>query len=224
MSVSAAELYERGRVLTDRGRYVAGRRALEAARDRAEDSDLRARIAGTLSYVLTKLGSAGDAERLCLDALAIPGISAETAAILYGQLGSIEMDRGRLETAAAWLGRSIDGLAHDPVRSANMRMNRSLVSMQWGRLAEAREDLETAADDYRAADLPLDEAQARHNLGYVAMLSGDLVEALQIMQEARALLDRESSTWEAIGEGDRAEVLRDAGLTTEVAAGPRLCT
>ena len=96
-----------------------------------------------------------------------------------------------------------------------MRMNRSLVNMQWGRLDEASDDLETAASDYRAAGLDLEEAQARHNLGYVAMLSGDLVEALQIMQQARALLDRESSTWEAIGDVDRAEVLRDAGLTTD---------
>ena len=215
MTVTAEELYQRGQALSNRGSYAAGRRTLEAAARRTDDPNLRARIAGTLSYVLTKVGSAAEAERMCLDALALPGISVETAAILYGQLGSIEMDRGRLETAVAWLGRSIDGLSHDPVRSANMRLNRSLVLMQWGQLAGAREDLELAASSYREAGLDLEEAQARHNLGYVAMLSGDLVEALQIMQQARALLDRESSTWEAIGDVDRAEVLRDAGLTTD---------
>ena len=70
-------------------------------------------------------------------ALARPGISPETVAILHGQLGSIEMSRGRLDSAADWLGKSIDGLAHDPVRAANMRMNRALVNMDRGQFDAA---------------------------------------------------------------------------------------
>ena len=46
---------------------------------------------------------------------------------------------------------------------------------------------------------PSSPRQAVHNSGYVAMLEGDLVTALQTMQRVRAPLDAES---EALG-GDR---------------------
>lgn len=218
MTQTAEELYSRGVDLVNRGRYRDARRVLVRAADRAQrvgDADLGARITGTTAYLVTRTGEADEGARMVEDALAHPGLSAHTRAILHGQLGLIDVDRGYLDTATSWLDRSIDGLADDPVRCANMRMNRSLVNMYRGRFASAIDDLERAEDAYRAADLPAEADQAVHNRAYVAMLEGDLVTALTTMRGVRASLNEESDVWAAINELDHAEVLRDAGLTTE---------
>ena len=61
-------------------------------------------------------------------------------------------------------------------------------------------------------------SQAEHNHGYVSMLEGDLVRALQTMERVRAPLDSESELWAATNELDRAQALSDAGLITEAEA------
>nr|WP_179492945.1 CHAT domain-containing protein [Microbacterium immunditiarum] len=200
------------------GRHDDARAALTSAAEAAEklgDTDLRARIAGTTGYLIAQHSSAAEGERVCLEALALPGLSDESIAILHGQLGSIDMDRGRHESAERWLSKAIDGLAGSPVRAAHMRMNRSIVEMSRGRLEEAESDVLEAERIYREAGLVLDADQAAHNRGYLRMLAGDLVSALKIMQSVRGSLGDTSETSAAIGELDRAEVLREAGLTTE---------
>lgn len=218
MRVTGDQLYERGRHLATRGRYVDARRVLAAGAARAEeegDADLGARIAGTTAYVLARLGDVDAGERLCLEALEGPGLSDAAAAQLHGQLGSLALERGLLDDAAAWFDRSIEGLAGQPVRQANVRLNRSLVAMQLGRLDAAIADLEEAEQVYRGAGMVHEADLAVHNRGYVLMLGGDLVAALQTMQSVREPLDDESALWAAINEQDRAEVLREAGLVTE---------
>jgi tetratricopeptide (TPR) repeat protein len=220
-TVDGSALYRLGVDDVNAGRYVAARRTLARAAKAAEaegDADLATRIAGTTAYLLAVSSDADEGERLCREALARPGISADTIAILEGQLGSIEMSRGRLERAAEWLSRSIRGLERDPVRAANMRMNRALVAMEQGRFAAAKADLESAERAYLDAGDPLVAAQAVHNRGYVSMLEGDVVDALRTMERVRAPLDAESDLWAATNESDRAQALRDAGLVTEAEA------
>ena len=96
-----------------------------------------------------------------------------------------------------------------------MRLNRTLVDMQRGRLDVAMADLELAETAYRDAGLTDEVNLAIHNRGYTMMLAGDLVTALKTMQSVREPLDGESEVWAAINELDRAEVLREAGLVTE---------
>lgn len=218
VSSDPRDLYQRGVHLANRGRYADARRVLaRAARaaSAAGDVDLEARVTGTTAYLLAQQSDAVEGERLCREALARPGLAPETLAILHGQLGSIQMERGHLDPAADSLTRSIDGLSGDPVRAANMRMNRSMVNMRRGRLDDASADLLAAEAAYRGAALDLDADQAVHNRAYVRMLGGDLVGALRLMQGVRAPLDEESDVWAAINELDRAEVLRDAGLVGE---------
>lgn len=218
MPTDAETLYQRGVDLANMGRHDDARAVLAEAAERAQargDNDLRARIAGTTGYLIAQHSSAEEGERVCLDALALPGLSAESIAILHGQLGSIDMDRGRHESAVRWLSKAIDGLADSPVRSAHMRMNRSIVEMTRGDLDAAEADVLEAERTYREAGLALDADQAAHNRGYLRMLAGDLVTALKIMQSVRGALDGTSEMSAAIGELDRAEVLREAGLTTE---------
>ncbi len=218
MTTAAEELYLRGVDLANRGRYAQAQRVLASA-EKAEavvdDVDLQARIAGTTAYVLARLGDVDGGERLCLEALTREGLSASAVAQLQGQLGALALERGMLDDAATWLSKSIRGLAGEPVREANMRMNRSLVDMQRGHLADALADQEWAETTYRDAGLVAEANQAVHNRGYNQMLAGDLVTALRTMQSVREPLDEESDVWAAINELDHAEVLREAGLVTE---------
>lgn len=215
VTLSAEELYRRGVDHGNAGRNAAARRSLTSALARTDDPDLRARIAGTLSYIAARTGDPGGAERLCRQALAAPGVTPATAAILEGQLGLLAVGSGDWEAAVAWLDRAIGGIGEDPEHRNSMYLNRSVAHMQSGRLREARADLELAAIDFLAVGDEEALAMTRHNLGYVALLEGNLVPALELMTEARVRIEQGSAVNAAISDLDRAEVLRDAGLTTE---------
>ena len=215
VTLSAQELYRRGRAHLNAGQNAAARRALARAQERTEDPDLRARIAGSLAAVTIRQGEPETAERLIRDALAGPDVSVETAAMLHGQLGLLALERGDLDAAVSWLDRGISAIGASREHRTPMLVNRSVAHMQAGRLAAARADLELAAADYAAAGDDVERAMAVHNAGYVALLEGDLVPALALMSEARTVMERASAVNTAISDVDRAEVLRDAGLTTE---------
>lgn len=218
MGPTAGDLYERGVLQANRGRYAQARRTLASAATKAVaegDVELQARIAGTTAYVLARLGDVDSGEELCLAVLERGGLSPAAVAQLQGQLGALALERGLLDDAAAWLTKSIRGLAGAPVRQANMRLNRTLVDMQRGRLDDVMVDLDLAEAAYRDADLTDEVNLTIHNRGYTLMLAGDLVAALQTMQSVREPLDDESELWAAVNELDRAEVLREAGLVTE---------
>ena len=214
----AAAKHRRGVDLANRGRYSNARRVLASAYEAAEtagDVNLMARVAGTAAYVLARIGDVDEGERLCLEMLSLEGLDEVTVAQLHGQLGALAVERGLPDEAVEWLTKGVDGLRDEPVRRANVLMNRSLVEMDRGRLDAAQTDLEEAEAIYRAAGLSEEANQAVHNLGYLAMRRGDVLPALKLMQSVRDPLDEGSDVWAAINELDRAEVLRDAGLVTE---------
>lgn len=215
MPLSARELHQRGVDAANSRRFAQARRALAAASARTDDDDLRARIDGTLAYVLAQTGEPAEAERLSREALARPGLSAETIALANGQLGTLLMHGGRLDEADVFLTKAIDGLDEGSIQSANLLMSRSIVSMQRHRLDDCTADLQRAITAYEAHDQQEPLAEARHNLGYAALLGGDLVAALGLMTSSRPILAATSDLAAAISDLDRAEVLRDAGLTTE---------
>lgn len=212
---TAEELHGAAVDLVNRGKVAAARRMLASAAEAAVDANLRARIAGTMAYALARVGEVAEAERLCAEALRTPGLDAQTSAILAGQMGALAERSGRLDEAERWLARGIDGLREDPRAQANLRVNRSLINMQRRQLNAAAEDAAAATTTFHDLALPIDEAQARHNEGYIALLSGDLVTAMRQMGAARDYLATVSTVVAATCDVDRAEVLRDAGLTTE---------
>ncbi|KAA9107882.1 CHAT domain-containing protein [Microbacterium rhizomatis] len=215
MARTAEDLHSAAVELVNRGRVAAARRMLSRAAVATDDPNLRARIAGTWAYALSRIGELGEAERICAEALRTPGLDRHTGAILAGQMGALAERAGRLEEAERWLGRGIDGLADDPQARANLLVNRSLVNMQRRQLGRAAVDAAAATEVFRALGLTVDEAQARHNEGYIALLEGDIVTAMRQMGSAREVLAPLSAVSAAVGDADRAEVLRDAGLTTE---------
>ncbi|GAA5034832.1 CHAT domain-containing protein [Microbacterium fluvii] len=215
MTPSAADLHQRGVRLTNQRRYAEAVPLLERAAAATSDPDLAARIAGTLAYALGQLGRLAEGERMVREALDAPGIGAETAAIVAGQLASLLWNLGRLDEAQEWFALAIGGLDGTSIAGANLRMNRSILLMQRGELTAAIADLEQAYATYDAADSAADRAEAQHNLGYAALLGGDLVRAMREMAAARTVVAVVSVENAAIGDMDMAEVLRDAGLVTE---------
>ncbi|WP_336630654.1 MULTISPECIES: CHAT domain-containing protein [unclassified Microbacterium] len=218
MTPDAAAVYATARTLTDERRYRDAEDALgEAARAaRAEaDDDLLARIEGTLAYVLDQRGRPDEGERLCRETLERSGLSPHTRGVVEGQLGSILSHRGRLDDAAHWLGRAIETIPDDPHAVAVLRLNRSVVAMQRRDLTLAATDLEAAIVDFEAHGDRAAAAEARHNLGYTALLGGDLVRAMREMGDARPVIAAASAVNAAICDVDLAEALRDAGLVTD---------
>lgn len=216
MHAAPADLYADALALTNARRFGEAQEALDGAQAAAgDDIDLRARIDGTRAYVLTQLGRSAEGEATCRSALEQSGLTAHTRGVLEGQLGSILMHLGRLDEATQWLGRAIDTIPDDPIAVANLRMNRSIVAMQRRDLAAAFADLEVAVGVFEEHGSPVEVAEARHNLGYTALLGGDLVRAIREMGAARPVIAEASPANAAVCDVDMAEALRDAGLVTE---------
>ncbi|MET0781868.1 MAG: CHAT domain-containing protein [Microbacterium sp.] len=215
MSRSAGELHQAGVSLANQGRYAAALRTLQAAQELADDVNLRARIAGTLGYIRSRTGSPADGEQMCLAAMAQPGISAHTYALLAGQLGALAEQAGRYDDSERWLTQGIEALEDDSEELANLLVNRSLVNMHRRRLAAASRDAARASRIFGMLGRPIDEAQSLHNEGYMALLGGDLITAMREMSAARVTLVGVSPVFAAVCDVDRAEVLRDAGHTAE---------
>lgn len=216
--LTAAVLYQRGVDHGNAGRHAAARRALDEAADRSRDPDLSAQIAGTLAYLDSETGDSEHGIDLCNAALATPGISAHTRAILTSQLGLIAMRRGDTDAAIDWLGAAISALESDPRRLGRASLNRGDVYLQRGEVTKAEADFDVAALAFLGGNEPVEYAKARHNQGYAALLAGDIIGALRLMDEARPVLASLSPVALAICDQDRAEVLSAAGMTTEAAA------
>ena len=199
----------------NRGRLTDARGLLDAAARQSTDADLRARIAGTRAIILVRTGSPEEAERVCEEAMSIPGLQPRSVALLAGQLGSVAERLGKLDAAERWLTQGIDGLREFPAERANLLVNRSLVNIHRRSVPAAAADAAAATAIFMALGEEIDAAQARHNEGYIRLLGGDLVSALSEMVKARATLVGVSPVMAAIGDLDRAEVLREAGQTTE---------
>ncbi|MFB7894030.1 CHAT domain-containing protein [Microbacterium sp. NPDC056044] len=215
MPRSAEDLHRMAVDRVNKGLYSDARRRLAQAAALTEDPDLLGRIAGTQAYALARTGDLARAISVCRAAMDDSRLGAHTLAVLAGQMGALAEQAGDLDDAERWLTRGVDGLDGDAEARANLLMNRSLINMRRRALTGATRDVAQARGIFAALEMPIAEAQARHNEGYIALLSGDLVTANQSMLTARATLAPTSAVIAAICDLDRAEVLRDAGLTNE---------
>ncbi|MGV9769008.1 CHAT domain-containing protein [Microbacterium sp. NPDC003461] len=161
--------------------------------------------------MLTHTGQPDEAVRICRAVLESSGhrLDGATTAVLRGQLGVLAVTRGDDEEALTWLEPAIFAET-DPTRRGNMLTNLSVALMRLGRFGQARQALEDAARLLEMAGHDHDHAVVIHNTGYVALLEGDLITALERMAQARPLA-ASSPVNAAICDLDRAEVLREAG-------------
>lgn len=212
---AATELHQRGIDAINAGHTLRARAHLERARARTSDPDLVARIDATLAYVVGELDGSDEALALCGSALEREGLSTETRGILRSQRALLLMRRGETAAALADFADAVSDLARSPHHLGKARMNRGGVYLQQRRLALAAEDFAAAADALEHAADALEAAKARHNLGYVHLSEGRLVEALVAMDRARPVLAPLGAVTRAVCDQDRGEVLLAAGLVEE---------
>ena len=118
-----------------------------------------------------------------------------------------------------WI-ESLDELGHVephldelvPRERCSALLNRGLASVSLGDLDRGRADLHRALDIAVEHGFVAQEYKARHNLGCVAWLAGDIPEALALMREAA---DMPLDITSARGLLDLGKVLLDAGLIDE---------
>lgn len=189
-------------------------RLLERARSLTSDSDLLARIEASLAYVAADTGDPEEALALCDAALQREPLREATRGVVHSQRANMLMMMGQTAEALQAFSSAIGLLDDLPVDLGKAHLNRGGVYLQQGLTDQAERDFEAAADELDRAELPIEAAKARHNLGYCRLLGGDLVSALAEMDEARAVLAPLSAVHEATCDQDRAEVLMAAGLTS----------
>jgi CHAT domain-containing protein/tetratricopeptide (TPR) repeat protein len=146
--------------------------------------------------------------------LAVDGLGAEAAGVIWAQEALIGMRLGDIDLALTAFDAAIARL-REPVHLGKAHGNRGNVYLQQRRTAEAASDFDAAARLLVEAGEDVSAAMCRHNLGYCLLQHGDLVGALREMDLARGVLAPISPVVAAVGDQDRAEVLLAAGLVEE---------
>ena len=173
------------------------RRRRRAARRRRARPRRRRRPAApgstcTPAYVEAETGDRDAARRSAAAALLDRrDLEPETRGLVWSQLALLRHAHRRRPT------RALDAFAHGRSRCSHdaprdlgrALLNRGNVHLQRGDAAAAAADFAAARellDD--ATDSSVERAKAEHNLGYAQLLTGDLVGALQAMDDARQVL------------------------------------
>ncbi len=139
----------------------------------------------------------------------------EAARVVF-QRSSIHYRLGNYDEALALMNQCLPIFeqADDVRHMAHTRSNRGVVLGYIGDLKRARHDLERARGLYRALDFSSAGAVVVHNLGWVAVRSGDLAHGLRLFDEAATELERLDRPSPELSL-DRCEALIAAGCPQE---------
>ena len=211
---SAEELHRRGVVALTARRFDAARRLLLRARETAGNPQVQARVEASLAFLAYETGDADEAFMLCRQALTVTGLDAETHGIVQCQLALLLLRSGRTTDSLAAFGEAIQTL-QDPLQLTKAYINRAGVFLQLGAADRAIGDLARAVTFARVAGDEREASIALHNLGYAFLLKGDLVSALEKLDQASPVLATMSPLVKATLDQDRAEVLIAAGMIRE---------
>jgi len=220
-AMSATGLWERALALGDDGRPAAAVRACERALRRPElvrTPSVHAQVLITLACFRSELGEPVAALGH-LDSAMIVDPDCRTSTLTAR---GFVLLRGAHPDALAALDEAIAALATvtptseqrgaGPSDLAAALLNRGLIHMSNGRLAPARADTQAAEAAAVVAGRPGVVHMARHNLGYIKYLAGDLPGALEAMEQASEMMP---DAVLAVPSLDRARVLLSAGLLAE---------
>lgn len=188
---------------------------LDAAADAGPDPDLAARIELTRAYVESETGQPAIGLARCRAALTMAGTTETTAGLIWSQIALIDMRAGRTDDALSAFEAAIPLLHDEDQHLGRAYLNRGILHLQIADPASAADDLETAMTLLRRAEDEQTMAKAQHNLGYVELLRGNLVGALDAINSAARVLVPLSPVLRANSEQDRAEVLLAAGRVDE---------
>jgi tetratricopeptide (TPR) repeat protein len=210
-------LYEEATAAHRVGKYAIARRLLDAAAASAPASDLAARIELTRAYVEAETGDPIAGLDRCRAVLDMPGTTHTTAGLAWSQIALLHMRTGHSADALDAFGRAITLLAGEDNHLGRAYLNRSSLHLLRADADAAAGDLTTAITLLERVSETLTLAKAQHNLGYVELLRGNLVGALQAMDVAARVLVPLSPVYRANSDQDRAEVLLAAGRPSEAA-------
>jgi tetratricopeptide (TPR) repeat protein len=209
-----------GVALRELGELEGARDELEraaAAADAGGDAGDAGLIRSSLALVVLHLGDTEGA--LGLTEVAADSLTGAAAARNEMQRGLLLQRLGRNEESIAAYDGALPALrdAGDLPAQARLLSNRGVLRAYQGELAAARGDLERSVAMAEAAGSARGAALARQNLGFVAGRQGRLPEALELLEQAHALLRDldDGAPALAVLDADRAEVLADAGLLDE---------
>ncbi len=210
---SPTELYEQARAALAEQRTDAADLLLRRALAVCGPSDAETRLRVRLSSSWVTFERSGPAAALAevravaADAALLPHVAAAAGV----QEGIVLARSGELDAALAALGR-VDPDSLPPPDRVRLFLNRGTLASELRRLDAAVTDLRACAElAGELGAMPL-LFMARHNLGWVLFVRGQLPEALAAMREADAIdvdLDRGTARL------DRARVLLEAGLVDE---------
>ncbi|MPZ80307.1 MAG: CHAT domain-containing protein [Actinophytocola sp.] len=219
-------------------RFARGRTLLRDALrllDRAADpavaaTVLRVRILVSLAYVAaetdsvaTGLAGLDEAERwarpLPGDALKseLEGLVLAHRALLLHRAGRVAEGLEVFDDAIPALKRGLRSGNGDPTVLAGGYLNRGTSYIFLVQVGLAADDFARCIEVCDRYDLPLLAAKARHNLGYVAYMTGDLPTALRHYDEAEGSYRELSTGMLPALQLDRARALLAAGLATDAA-------
>lgn len=212
---AAKQMHQRAIVAVNVGHFRRSRQILQRALAAVEDNDVHARILGTLAYVEAELGDRRAALDLCDEALRLDHVTPHSRAVIRCQQAALIARSGDSKASMALYDLAIPALEPRTAERANALMNRGTAHLDQRHLTSADGDFALAIDDFLAVGDALGQASALHNRGYVALLAGNLVDALRFMEEAAPTLTNASAQLTAVSAQDRAEALVAAGLTNE---------
>ena len=221
-------LRQEGSLLTNSGKPAAGARKLRAAlrllRWSPDVSPDRPAHRVLMSHVLISLGLAeaelGDTARglATLDA-ADRIVTDHDRPIVWQQRALVLHRAGRVNEALRLLDTAVPRLSRDgdPFTLTSALLTRVAIGIGVGRTRRAREDLRTCREIAAREGFALTEAKVAHDLGYCAVLDGDIPAALRSFEEAAGLYAEHGEGYLPVLAVDRARALLAAGLAGEAA-------
>jgi tetratricopeptide (TPR) repeat protein len=211
---SADDLLNRARQAATVGNYPRADHYLVRAISVADDDDVRAQAEITRAYVEAETGDPAGGIQRCLRVLDRDDLPRATTGKAWQQLGLLRMRTGESDAALQAFAQAVSLLPPGIEDLGYALLNRGNVHLQRRQPALAATDFQAARDELDLPGLEVPRAKAEHNLGYVRLLTGDLVGALRLIDSAAETLSV-SVINRATVEQDRAEILTAAGRPRE---------
>ncbi|SDC62015.1 CHAT domain-containing protein [Actinokineospora iranica] len=236
----ATGLHRRARIAVYAYDFAKARSLLEQALDTLDSAPepddqelipLRVRVLVTAAYADTEvgqvelgLGRLDTADRL------VPGVADETRrkelvelsreqrGFLLIRVGRTEEGLQTLDKAAESLERDLAAGVGDPSVLAILHLNRSLAYIWLAQTAAAIEEVHRCIDLAERYEMdPTISIKARHNLGYVAYMAGDMPTALRHYEESARICQEQAPGLLPVVRLDQARAMLAAGLGEEAA-------
>lgn len=206
---AALGLHARARQLLNCGDLPGAEALLRTAVALADGVAEISLIDGTLAFVEAELGRVEEGVRRCLEALERPGLTLRSRALLVGQLGYVRLVGGQVHEAIRLFTGALEDLDAD--HRVAILIDRGMARLSLGELDGAWADF---TEGLQGSD-SLGTAKCAHNLGYLHLLRGELVDAIRCMDRARPALEELGPWVTGPIDIDRAEALEAAGLNRE---------